>query len=673
MKNSKFLKLISLALTVALLVAVAVPTLVTSAEDTTPAYVKELAITFEDGEKHTTASHVVTSDNEGVNGSKCIDITGDNKNNKKVFFNDSLMKAGVTYFVSFNYKCYQPGTNDNWAWFRPIQDDGATCGTDASYSQTSYDSSTQWRTFSQKVTPNKDTKFGIITQDGFYVDNFYVVEMSTENTATKQTYTFDTHSMPVKSSVSASVVVTEKGGSLTGALELNGANANNTRNPEIYMDLDFDLTIDKWYKISYDYKGKGELRIVPNNGSWGGQMYSIEAFDNYNNGNSINTNGEWHHNEAVFKAKYASSHILFLMLKNNEKLYIDNFVVEEYTPVESFTMDFENNDYGYNNYSMAADPLDETGKNRVLKCGNSDTVSGDYKTFYLPTMRLQKDRVYEISFKYYGGTSFRRDIRTSTGAESRNAWITPSTTEWKTATYCITIRENEDMGMIAIHCESTTYFDDFVIRDVTNTSTDSDKLDFSSETGMLLNHTENTTVTKVQDEQRETIVTKLTFNQSCNTDNGVVSLPFLLGSGKTYIVNMTYKSDVWVAMQWAEKVDSYEDRVLALNSNPLSPTSKWTTVTRYVTGKGTEFDTIHFYSALGGGNLYIADVTITEVTADGGLNGDDAIDAKDYKLMRNRIFSAKRDDAAMFEKYADQNGDSTVDVLDMVLLSKIGK
>ena len=50
MKNSKFLKLISLALTVALLVAVAVPTLTTSAEDTTPEYVTDITFDFEDGE-----------------------------------------------------------------------------------------------------------------------------------------------------------------------------------------------------------------------------------------------------------------------------------------------------------------------------------------------------------------------------------------------------------------------------------------------------------------------------------------------------------------------------------------------------------------------------------------------------------------------------------------------
>ncbi|MEE1278358.1 MAG: dockerin type I domain-containing protein, partial [Acutalibacteraceae bacterium] len=106
-------------------------------------------------------------------------------------------------------------------------------------------------------------------------------------------------------------------------------------------------------------------------------------------------------------------------------------------------------------------------------------------------------------------------------------------------------------------------------------------------------------------------------------------------------------------------------------------TNVWTTVTRYVQGVtddlGTGSDTIHFFSEAGGGNLYIADVTITEVTADGGLNGDAVIDTTDYALMRSRFFSAKRDDSTMFEKYADQNSDGTVDVLDMVLLSKIGK
>lgn len=667
MKNSKFLKLISLALTVALLVAVAVPTLTTSAEDTTPAYVKELSYTFEDGEKHTTASHVVTSDNEGVNGSKCIDIT-DNKNNQKVFFNDFLMKTGVTYFVSFNYKCYQPGT-DNRAWFRPIQDDGAKCGTDASYSQTSYDSSTQWRSFSQQLTPNKDTKFGIITQDGFYVDNFYVVEMSTENTATKQTYTFDSHDFSYLTTNGKSITVLEKNQKISAALTVDTSSADVNAAPgQIQPILDYPLTAGKYYKLSYDIKGKGDIAISMTSGGWNKEQYKTEIIGKSQTSLIIDIE-DWKHHESVFKAQHNSTHLFIRGSSGGAgaKIYLDNVVIEEYTPTESFTFDFENNEMGYNNYSIAVDPLDETGENHVLKCNNSNTTKNDYTTFYLTTMRLQKNRMYEISFKYYGGTWFRRDVRTSTGSVSRNEGVIPSTTQWKTITQYVTISENEDMGMIAIHCESTTYFDDFVIRDVTNTSTDSDKLDFSSETGTLINHTQNTTVTKEQDGQRETIVTKLNFNQKCNTDNGMVSLPFLLESGKTYVVNMTYKSDIWVAMQWAEKANAYDNRVLALNSNPLSETSNWTTVTRYVVG--TNFDTIYFYSQAGGGNLYIADVTITEATEAGGLNGDAVIDATDYTLMRNRIFSAKRDDAIMFEKYADQNSDGTIDILDMVRLS----
>lgn len=680
MKNSKFLKLISLALTVALLIAVAVPTLTTSAEDTTtPAYVKELSYTFEDGERHTNNGAV--TDGKGVNDSKCLDITAGS--NRNIFFDNTYMKAGVTYFVSFTYMSHTPGP-DNYPWFNQVYDtNNAQYGVSVGYNQTG--PATSWRTYSKQITPDRDSKFGIVTQDGYYIDNFYIVEQSTENTATKQTYTFDSHDFSYLTTNGKSITVLEKNQKISAALTVDTSSADVNAAPgQIQPILDYPLTAGKYYKLSYDIKGKGDIAISMTSGAWGKEQYKTETYGQTYTSLIIDTEA-WKHHESVFQAQYNSTH-LFIRGSNGgtgAKIYLDNFVIEEYDYPTTMTFDFENEILNFENMVIADDPIDTQSGNKAMKY----TATAYNNGYGLNGMRIRAGHTYSVTYRHTGGSDFRFDMRDASGnfvkktnsndADSAYyAWTVSSKTGWKTTTQVFTATEKVDNGMFAFLCQSANYIDDITITDVTSFDVNSDVLDFGSESGTLMNHTENTTVTKVQDEEKGT-VTKLTFNEKCQTNDGKVSIPFVLEKGKTYIFKITYKSDAWVALQWAEKVRAYDERVQALNSNPLTKTNAWTTVTRYVQGVtddlGTGSDTIHFFSEAGGGNLYIANVTITEVTAEGGPNGDGVIDTTDYTLMRERFFSAKRDDTRQFEKYADQNGDKTVDVLDMVLLSKIGK
>ncbi|MBQ5798499.1 MAG: hypothetical protein IIW16_01625, partial [Clostridia bacterium] len=200
-----------------------------------------------------------------------------------------------------------------------------------------------------------------------------------------------------------------------------------------------------------------------------------------------------------------------------------------------------------------------------------------------------------------------------------------------------------------------------------NFDPEDESLDYASDSGSFISDASYATVTKEVDDRDETKkVTKITFNQGSVYGNSKMIIPFALQKDKTYKIEITYKSNAFVAISWDDK---------ALGDAGLQETNGWVTTTRYA--KGTTGDMPYFAAPNTKTNgkpvdyteFYIANITITEATEAGGLNGDGVIDTTDYTLMRNRFFSAKRDDSMMFEKYADQNSDGTVDILDMVRLS----
>ncbi|MEE1278803.1 MAG: hypothetical protein UHE86_07070, partial [Acutalibacteraceae bacterium] len=188
MKNSKFLKLISLALTVALLIAVAVPTLVTSAEDTTePEYVTDITFDFEDGERHTDYGTVIDTPAEGIPAGDGKWLNIGKTSNHNTFFNDTYMKAGESYLVVFDYFVYD--SNDADIWFKPVYDSGnKQFAMQVSMAKTS--KMTEWKTYSRIFTAERDSRFGIVTNDGLYIDNFRIYNVKNTDYA-EQVYVAD--------------------------------------------------------------------------------------------------------------------------------------------------------------------------------------------------------------------------------------------------------------------------------------------------------------------------------------------------------------------------------------------------------------------------------------------------------------------------------------------------
>lgn len=824
MKNSKFLKLISLALTVALLVTVAVPTLTTSAEDpATPEYVTDITFDFEDGERHTDYGTVIDTPAEGIPAGDGKWLNIGKTSNHNTFFNDTYMKAGESYLVVFDYFVYD--SNDADIWFKPVYDSGNVQFAMQVYmSNTS--TMTEWKTYSRIFTAARDSRFGIVTNDGLYIDNFRIynmkngnyaksayvaddgddnllnevnvypesasvnvnhvydesvsanvttfnltktadgygafvpfhfeagktykikfkyfadgvngtedkgsrcwfrilgaspgtgeislatpntpnptwisfdkeytptqsfnglyfdasrkdiangghiamkvynfsiIELSTENTATKQTYTIDTHDFAIYTAQCANMTTTpvEKDNFKTGAIKANCANGA-VAQINVKLDSDCALTADKWYKLSYDIKGKGNIAATMTSGGWEESQYKTEMVGTSAQGFVIDTEN-WKHHETVFKASYASTH-MYIRVSSGTQVYFDNITIEEYTPFEQITVNFDDGYVSAYGYSVVDDPVAANAGNKVLKNNN-----GSYQYFLINAARFVSGHTYEVTFKYCGTNNawFRTDIANSLNTSSaiksyagHNAADT-----WKTARYLITATDAMDMATFAVMCTTANganYFDDFTITDISNFDANDETLDYGSDNGAFIPQASYATVTKEVDETKGT-VTKITFTSSSTYDNSRMSIPFALQKDKTYVIKITYKSNTFVAISWDDK---------ALGDAGLGASSKWTTATRYA--KGTTGDMPYFAvpKTNTGTELYIADITITEATAEGGLNGDGVIDTTDYTLMRNRFFSAKRDDSKQFEKYADQNSDGTVDVLDMVLLSKIGK
>ncbi len=592
-------------------------------------------------------------------------------------------KKDKTYKINFRYYGYGAGSSNQWDnWWRVTfaPEDGSA----RIAHSVSMNGVPAWKTFNSTWTATKDCNYmyfdttrtaGIDAK----IHSLSIVELSTENTATKQTYTFDTHDF---SSYTVgnhkSIASFKKDDGFTQALALDCSQANKTDSAadaaEACVLLDYPLTAGKIYKLSYDYMGKGNIATTLVTGGWGVEQYKAEVIGGTATALAFNTD-VWKHREAVFCAEYASTH-MFIRGTEGTMLYMDNVTIEEYSYNDKVSLDFEGknaeyNDYaGYNNYSVVADPADDT--NKVLKSN-----AASYHAFYLPTMRLQKDHVYYVTFDYYvpqvpdGADktpadyyAFAYDTRIPQGNNSSNTpitrkWVNPVSAEtWLTFKYTIKATEEHHNGIIALFCQRETYFDNIKVVDITDVlNTDAPSLDYSSEDSFFIESSECTTVTKEADAEKGA-VTKISFGLGCSTTNGRVSVPFFMEADTCYVVSVTYKSNKWVAFDWNHKNER--------GTNGLNETGeKWVTETRYVTGAGS--DMIFFYSDAGT-ELSIANITFKEATKAGGINGDAVIDSTDYMLLRNRIFAAARDDSKQFEVYADQNSDGAVDILDMVFL-----
>ena len=248
----------------------------------------------------------------------------------KSFYIPYKLKAGVTYTYTIRYYSEVWMTSS----INSMQSNFANVNTGS------------WQAANVEITAETDgQQIALYTPNNnavgkFYVDYIVLKEKAENtNTATKQVYDFDnidfasntiTASVP-KLTILGDTFVYDFSVAASGKKESNGK-------------LDYALTTGNVYKLSYDYKGQGDVRFIPNNGGWGQSMYSVEqSFDNTGNNLSISSD-TWATHTATFIAKADSTYLWAVNFKVNSELYIDNIVIEDVTSqysVDKYVNDFE--------------------------------------------------------------------------------------------------------------------------------------------------------------------------------------------------------------------------------------------------------------------------------------------------------------------------------------------
>lgn len=564
-------------------------------------------------------------------------------NNGKGFYIPCEMKSGKTYSVVFKYKSKTVGTNTT-NWFRTMFQHDTTNLTPSG--------SVSWNIVTKSYTPSQDVtyiRFDSTVAVDVYLADFAIYENT--NTAASQIYDFD------RIGFSAAVETAKYS---IKDVENNKALCLPEAAAKLDAKLDYALTAGKVYKLSFDYKGSSNLRLMPNSGAWGNQKYSA-VYTLTTDQSKQYSSTEWTKAEIVFYAQYNSTHLYFYA-DAADNFLIDNLAIEEVDEcVTTENFDDENETSAFSGYSIVTDP---TGAdNKVLKC-----TSTGYSTYSFPNVRFIEGHTYYVSFDYYVGSAFCYEVRTANNkdAAARTWPNTASKNEWKRV--CVEIKPKEESygGAFAIlsryvAADGYNYFDNFYIADVTNLlAAESKDFDFEKENQIFYENV-GSDVTFENDSEHGRVA-NIKFTQGSDVNASKIKAPFTLKENVTYKLTVTYKSDAWVGISWADK-----DSAGKLGDHGFSTSNEWITETRYVTGAN---DMPYFFVVKPGAdtNITLANITITPAGELNDVNGDGELNARDITLMRNRVLWA-RDDSKMFEKYADNNSDGTVDIRDLVTLN----
>ncbi len=555
------------------------------------------------------------------------------------------MKSGKTYSIVFKYKsnAVVAGTNN---WFRVMfQSDTSTnlVGT----------GNANWTIVTKSYTPSQDVtyiRFDSTLAVNVCLSEFAVFENT--NTAVSQTYDFDKVGF-------SSAVETAKYS--IKDVENNKVLCLPEAGAKLDAKLDHALTVGKLYKLSFDYKGTSNLRLMPNSGGWAKERYSaiytISA-DTYKKYESA----DWTHIDIIFYARYASTHMYFYA-DAADNFLIDNFKIEETVNDDAVIEDFEgeNATSAFGGYSVVDDP---TGaENKVIK-----TTGTGYSTYSFPDVRFLEGHTYYVSFDYYAGSPFCYEVRTAAnGDAAARTW--PGVAEknvWKRVYKVITPSEESYGGAFAIlsryvAADGYNYFDNFYVADITDLlAAESADFDFEKENQIFYENVGGDVTFENDAEYGR--VANIKFNKGSDVSSSKIKVPVTLKENVTYKVDITYKADAWTGISWADK-----DNAGKLGDHGINFLNEWSTETRYVTGAN---DMLYFFVVQPEmeTNITIANITVTPAGGLEDINGDGELNAFDITLMRNRILGA-RDDSKLFEKYADNNADTVVDIRDLVTLN----
>lgn len=678
--QNKTFKLLSLVLTLAMIFAVAtIPTLTASAGEVV--YVTNKIVDFEEGKLPSAWSSGTSSAWSVKEAPAELAQYGTysifhkyTSSNATLSLNDFDLKAERTYRITIRY-CYMPtpvGDDGNplasshWMGIGYYQaNDDGTETWKTNFATIDDQSVSTWKTKTIDWTPSVNVSRIVInaSKTDVYFDEICIVDVTDKvtNTQQKQVYNFESNKFSTTLPAKASIVATKGVDGGTGALEFYSQSAAAV---DYNAKLDVALTQGKYYKLSFKFKGAAGLRILPNSGGWGSSysMYGAETIGTDTDHYLVSE--DWKTHEIIFSAKYDSTHFwLRPNLSSNVSFYLDDIVVEEYEPGYSSTIDFDNMYFNYFGYTIEKDTYN--AENNVLKFSGTS-----YNPFYIPNFRLTAGKTYYLTFDYKATTTTEKNLTGSFAIDARTIanvsdayrlsrdFVTPiNIGEWETAKCTITPTSD---AILSLYCQSEVYFDNFTICEVTDKlyNTESLNYDFTTEEQHLLGSSAYINVDSVVDETLGRNVLKINYsNHDKNVSkNDTIRVPFVLESGKTYIIKLKYRSDVWSSFGWKDST--------SISAYPLSVKNTWTEETRYVTGT----DDMPYFFMNGEGNIYVSELSITPAGELNDVNGDGELNARDITLMRNRVLWA-RDDSKMFEKYADNNSDGWVDIRDLVTLN----
>jgi len=266
-----------------------------------------------------------------------------------------------------------------------------------------------WRVETVDVTATADGQYISLYAPGnnptgkIYFDYIVLKEKSVNtNTASKQTYDFDNVDFSANT-LTANLSTLDIVGN-TFARDFSVTGSQTAWNGK----LDFALTAGNVYKLSYDYKGEGAVRFIPNNGGWGQSMYSVEqSFDNHNNNLTLAVAEDWTTHTTIFTAAASSTYLYIVNFLAGSELYFDNIVIEDVSDqydLNKYINDFEDEDDKWliekaPSFTDVTYETDET-YGAVAKISFAGTSANGIRRVSIPIFNLVAGEKYRIKVTY---------------------------------------------------------------------------------------------------------------------------------------------------------------------------------------------------------------------------------------------------------------------------------
>ena len=380
-----------------------------------------------------------------------------------LFYIPYKLKAGVTYNLTVRYY------SNIWMTNRP---NGSTTSNFGTYDQNS------WKTLNVDFTAKTDGETihlsapANTTTGKIYFDYIVLKEKSVNNnTASKQVYDFDNVNFSSNLLTSGIPKLSIAGDTFAYDYSFTSGTVIQSNNK-----LDFALTKGNVYTLSYDYKGAGAVRFIPNNGGWSQGMYSVEQNINNQNSNlTLPQSDSWATHTTTFVAGDNSTHLWIANYKKDAELYIDNVIIEDVTDKYNFDKyinDFEdesqrNLDEISPDFTEVTYESDET-YGTVAKIDYSGTLSNGLRSVKIPFASLIEGETYRIKV-IFKTTGWIGNVISNSTMLSVSGYGAPGVVmeDWKTQYFYYTPESDCYFGFGTNQSDVTMYVAEIAIEKVT--------------------------------------------------------------------------------------------------------------------------------------------------------------------------------------------------------------